>query len=522
MTRTLSSSWFTAAAKRVNVRSMSSAINLYDSVPYPSLAFLQTHPDRLAVMGTLYGMNPVAVEHCRVLEIACGNGSNLIPMAYGLPGSQFTGLDLAANPVRFAQERIRRLGLKNIRIEQLDLMEVGPEFGEFDYIIAHGVYAWVPKTVQSKILAICKANLSANGVAFVSYNTQPAGHVRETLREMMQFHERRTKGTADRVKEGRDFLESILNATDSRSPWKALFHDELKVMFNRDERVVYHDDLADCFLPVSFGDFVQRATDNGLQFLSEALLNDVLEPALEQDALDALKQVADGDLIAYQQYLDFARYRRFRQSLLCHAGLPLRREGVLARVRKLLVASPMRAAADQPDGAVEFTNIRGAGTLTTNNPVIIAVLRRLEEIWPRAESFEQLVAAMLRLVPDAQQTEAVEVLAQSMLKLAASTLADLRTYDLPLPAGVCEKPTASLLARLMVEESGRVTTLLHTHLTIQDEQGRKFLQLLDGTRDRQALTEAITAESPNDSRETIFRQVDGNLVNFYRMGLLVA
>ena len=195
----------------------------------------------------------------------------------------------------------------------------------------------------------------------------------------MQFHERRTKGTADRVKEGRDFLESILNATDSRSPWKALFHDELKVMFNRDERVVYHDDLADCFLPVSFGDFVQRATDNGLQFLSEALLNDVLEPESGAEALDALGQVADGDLIAYQQYLDFARYRRFRQSLLCHAGLPLRREGVLARMRELLVASPMRAAADQPDGAVDFTNIRGAGTLATNNPVIIAFLRRLEE-----------------------------------------------------------------------------------------------------------------------------------------------
>ena len=144
------SSWFTAKAKRVNVRSMSSEINLYDRVPYPSLAFLQTHPDRLAVMGTLYGMNPVAVEHCRVLEIACGNGSNLIPMAYGLPGSQFVGIDLAANPVEFAQERIRRLGLKNIRIKQMDLLEIGPEFGEFDYIIAHGVYAWVPQAVQEK------------------------------------------------------------------------------------------------------------------------------------------------------------------------------------------------------------------------------------------------------------------------------------------------------------------------------------------------------------------------------------
>jgi methyltransferase-like protein/protein-L-isoaspartate O-methyltransferase len=501
---------------------MSSPASLYDSVPYPGLAFLQTHPDRLAVMGTLFGMNSVAVEHCRVLEIACGNGSNLIPMAYGLPGSQFTGVDLAANPVEFAQERIRCLGLKNIRIEQMNLMEIGPDFGEFDYIIAHGVYAWVPKSVQAKILAICKANLSANGVAFVSYNTQPAGYVREILRDMMQFHERRTKGTADRVKNGREFLESILKATDARSPWKALFHDELKVMFNRDERVVYHDDFADCFLPVSFGDFVQCAADCGLQFLSEAHIKDVLEPDLDEEALDALRQVAGGDLVAYQQYLDFARYRRFRQSLLCHADIRLRREGVLARAQKLRVASPMRAATEKPDGAVEFANIRGAGTLTTNNPVIIAFLRRLEQIWPRAESFEQLVAAILPLGPDAQQIEAVEALTHALLKFAASTLADLRTYDLPFPAGVCEKPTASLLARLMVQDGGMVTTLLHTHLTIEDEQGRKFLQLLDGTRDRQALTDAIAAESPNDSRETILRQVDGNLVNFYRMGLLVA
>jgi hypothetical protein len=74
----------------------------------------------------------------------------------------------------------------------------------------------------------------------------------------------------------------------------------------------------------------------------------------------------------------------------------------------------------------------------------------------------------------------------------------------------------------MVQEGGTVTTLLHTHLNIEDEQGRKFLRLLDGTRDRQTLTDALAAESPNDSRETILKQVDGNLVNFYRMGLLVA
>jgi methyltransferase-like protein/SAM-dependent methyltransferase len=500
---------------------MSSTISVYDSVPYPSLAFLQTHPDRLAVMGTLFGVNPAAVEHCRVLEIACGNGSNLVPMAYGLPSSEFVGVDLAAKPVELARERIRGLGLKNIRIEAMDLMVVGPDFGEFDYIIAHGVYAWVPKAVQEKILAICKANLSANGIAFISYNTNPAGHVRGILREMMQLHGRCVLETANPVKQGRDFLEVIVKATDARSPWKALFEQELKLMFNRNENVVYHDDLGECFLPVSFGDFAEQAAHCGLQFLSEANLSDILEPELGAEALAALSQLAQGDLIAYQQYVDFARYRRFRQTLLCHADLRLRREEVPAHARKLLVASPLKATAERPDGAVEFTNTRGADTLTTNNPAIIAILRRLEEIWPRAEGFEELANAMLPLVPEEQRTEAVDGLAQAVLRLGANKLADLRTYELPLAAGVSEKPTASLLARLMVQEGGTVTTLLHTHLHIEDQQGRRFLQLLDGTRDRQALTDALAAESPSE-RETIARQVDGNLINFYRMGLLTA
>ena len=496
--------------------------SVYDSVPYPSLAFLQTHPDRLAVMATLFGMSPPSVEHCRVLELACGDGSNLIPLAFGLSGSEFVGVDLAAKPVELAQERIRRAGLKNIRIDKIDLMEIGPEFGRFDYIIAHGVYAWVPEYVQEKILAICQANLSADGVAFVSYNTNPAGHARQILREMMQFHERRSAESAHRVKSGRNFLESILKATDARSPWKALFEDELKLMFHRDERVVYHDDLAEYFLPVSFSDFAGRAARCGLQFLSEAQLKDALEPELEADALESLRQLADGDLISYQQYIDFARYRRFRQTLLCHADIPLRRDGVRERVASLLVASPLRASEEHADGAVEFINTRGGGTLTTNNPAIIAVLRRLEEMWPRAVRFQDLINAMLPSVPEEQQTEAVASLAQAVLQLAASTLADLRSCNPPFASGVSEKPTASVLARLMVQEGGMVTTLLHAHLNIEDEQGRTFLQLLDGTRNRHALTDALLAESPNLSRETILKQVDGNLLKFYKMGLLVA
>ena len=73
-----------------------SQLTSYDLVAYPSYTHAQTHPDRLAVIGSLLGLEPAAVDHCRVLEIGCGTGSNLVPMAWGLPQSQFFGIDLAA------------------------------------------------------------------------------------------------------------------------------------------------------------------------------------------------------------------------------------------------------------------------------------------------------------------------------------------------------------------------------------------------------------------------------------------
>src|SRR5271157_4570416 len=88
----------------------------YDAVAYPSFSYPDTHPDRLAAMAILHGLTPAPVERCRVLEIACNEGANLIPMAYATPGSEFVGFDLARQPVERGQERIRELGLKNVRM----------------------------------------------------------------------------------------------------------------------------------------------------------------------------------------------------------------------------------------------------------------------------------------------------------------------------------------------------------------------------------------------------------------------
>jgi len=116
----------------------------YDQTPYPNLSYSQSHPDRLATVATLLGMSPAAVERCRVLELGCAGGGNLIPMAYGLPESQFVGIDISARQIAEGQSVVAALGLKNITFKQMDIMEIGADLGQFDYIIAHGVYSWVP------------------------------------------------------------------------------------------------------------------------------------------------------------------------------------------------------------------------------------------------------------------------------------------------------------------------------------------------------------------------------------------
>src|SRR6185436_9013135 len=116
----------------------------YDELPYPGSAFAQTHPDRLATIATLFGMAPAPVERCRVLELGCGDGGNLIPMAYTLPGSEFLGIDAGGRGIAIGQDRAVAVGLTNLRLQHLDMLDTAIQLGKFDYIVSHGVYSWVP------------------------------------------------------------------------------------------------------------------------------------------------------------------------------------------------------------------------------------------------------------------------------------------------------------------------------------------------------------------------------------------
>jgi hypothetical protein len=186
------------------------------------------------------------------------------------------------------------------------------------------------------------------------------------------------------------------------------------------------------------------------------------------------------------------------------------------------VASPLRRFGEQADGTTEFRVPRGAGSIQTNNPVTVAALGRLQEIWPRGERFEDLLETTASRISPEPRSEARESLEQAFLRLASMGLADLRTHRVPVAAQLSERPAASRLARMEAEEGDVITTLLHRSIRMEDELARRFVQLLDGTRDHRALVDTLAADHPRVPRDTIDAQVRSNLLDLCRSGLLVA
>src|SRR3954466_10350885 len=166
---------------------MSEKPTRYDAIPYPTSPFRQTRPERLAAIAKQFGLTPPPAQNCRVLELGCSMGGNLIVMAQDHPESRFVGIDASSRQIADGWKTIDALGLKNIQLRQLDILDIGDDLGEFDYIISHGVYSWVPPRVQNKMLEVCQRHLAPNGVAYISYNTLPGWHIRGVVRDMMFY-----------------------------------------------------------------------------------------------------------------------------------------------------------------------------------------------------------------------------------------------------------------------------------------------------------------------------------------------
>jgi methyltransferase-like protein len=493
----------------------------YDLVPYLSLPFDRSHPDQLAVMATLFGLQPAPPEKCRVLEIACADGGNIIPMACELPGSSFRGFDLARTVVENGQRLIADLELSNIRIDQMDLMDAGPELGEFDYIIAHGLYSWVPEPVRDKLMSVTKSLLAPQGVAYISFNALPGCRIREMFREMLLIHLRDVTDPKERIKQAREFLDCLKQSKERSGDMGNFLRIEAEFLLEQGPVVLFHDELGEVYHPVFVHDFAAHAGRFGLQFLAEASFPEMQARKFPQDVLDRAEQWSGGDRVMRELYYDFLRGRVFRRTLLCHDNVQVADELIEDRIAGFYVASQAKPVSSTPnlkEGVTEeFAGIRGA-TAKTGHPLAKAALLLLGRTWPQSLSFDELVTSAARLIGEKPDPE-------SMIRILFGTFAAGLVELHALPPRCVAKPgrfpATTALARLQAQQGKRITTLRHTTVEADGELERHLLTLLDGTRDFPELVHELAPQIAT-SRDEAARRLLDNLQKLARFGLLVA
>jgi SAM-dependent methyltransferase len=482
-------------------------ISAYEEVLYPAGIFPQTHPDRLATIGILRGMHPASIDCSRVLEMGCGTGNNLVAMAANLQGSEFIGVDLAKNAISVGQASVAGLGLKNISLHHLDVCHLNQKrFGQFDYIIAHGLYSWVPPSVREHIVFACSKMLNPQGIAYISYNAQPGNHLRDLSRGIMRYHVAHFEDPKEKIRQARGILKFIAESRAVTNPYVAALKTEFERVMKYTDEVFFHDDLSEFNQAFYFQEFITAAQRHGLKFLGEASPNELGPRNFVPEVLTRLRELEGGSEIVREQYKDFFLGRAFRETLLCHEQVPLAPDFLPEKVSELYCSCDAVPSEGQ-DGSHEVLFRRREGSeVRINHPQIAAALKYFCAQWP--------CAVLLEAVPDILSLETIVTnpvpdgdLENSSVLQALTTLYKAGFVELhvkpPLVVNsISDRPTCSNLARFQLQRGESTSNQLHQPIKFADPLSRQLVLLLDGTRDGEGIARELTDFVRSQQSET--------------------
>jgi methyltransferase-like protein/SAM-dependent methyltransferase len=487
----------------------------YDELPYASKPFAQSTPEQLAIMSRLFKLDAPDIATARVLELGCSAGGNIIPLAVRYPKLRAVGIDFSNVEIEQGKIQLVKLGIVNCTLQCLDIAKAADKIeGQFDYIICHGVFSWVPEHVRQAILRLISERMSPNGVAYISYNVYPGWKMREVIRDMMMFHAGGLADPAQQLAQAKAILEYTKGITGETSTYGKMLRDEAGIMSKVSDDYLMHEHLSQENKPMYFREFVQMAADHKLSYLGEAQLGDMAPQRLGADVFNTLSTLSAGNILATEQYMDFFTNRVFRQTLLVHqdvvAGIdrgmkPQLLEGFW--FSSVLRTDPKFDAASAPGVLSQYVDA-GGRTLTVRGALPHALLARLFQAKPYPVGMDELLAACRNEPAVAGMSdEAIRAgLATELLNLLLQNMVRLHLEPVALPRQM-EKPQAYALARIQAE-SGQMwaTNLLHQSVGLSAGH-RAALALMNGKRSHAELQAALL-EQFKDGRLSAMRGKD--------------
>ncbi len=466
----------------------------YDTVAYPTAIISHMTPDRIAAAGRLYGWSAPDPATASVLEIGCGDGLNIIGMAAIAPRARHVGFDISAPTIERGRRLIAAAGLANVTLEVGDILDWPRDGDKFDYIVCHGVYAWVPKPVQDALLELIGARLAPGGVAYMSYDALPAAAGKVELQHYLVRRTAGIQGNEQRIKAAAEILATLSRHQVEGSRLKPQFEVLAKSITSFDAAYFFHDWLADSYAPPSVATFAAAAGVHGLRLAGDAGLTDLFTHDLDDDAKALLG--AEDDWAVRAEALDFLRgAQMFRRTYLVRRDAP---PPPAASLEGLFFSfdGEREAAPDAESGEPRLRYTADMGTFlipTTEGQK--AVMAAFWEARPGELSFADVVTAA------GSAAAADEILRRLCTLGLISAHATAPRYTLQ-PA---DRPIASPLARAMFSLGPSAITLRHARLVPNEPPTADFVTLCDGTRDTATLAQEMSARFQTDITPQLIR-----------------
>ncbi|AFE52485.1 hypothetical protein MA5_01495 [Rickettsia prowazekii str. GvV257] len=467
----------------------------YDEVPYPPFTFSYTYPPYLRTIGKLFGLNPPPLETAKILDIGCGVGVNLLNFAETYPKSQSLGVDLSKTQIEIGKKTISDSKIKNVGLKALSILDLDESYGKFDYIVCHGVYSWVSKEVQDKILEVLNKLLNPNGIAFISYNTLPGWNMQNTIREMMMFHSESFNTSHDKLQQSKLLLKFINDSLEnSTTPYANFLREEAKLISTYADSYVLHEYLGEINTGTYFHQFIEKAQKNHLNYLGDTSITAMFIGNLPTKAAEKLQAI--NDIVRTEQYMDFITNRKFRSTLLCHQNIPINRKIEFENLKDFYTTFNIRPISsenkidlnnEQENISFYYENLPEP-FISTTSAIMKAILYVYAENISNPIRLEQVAKEAFKKLGKYQLQDFLAILEQHFITFIFQGYLKIFETKPHAIATITEKPKTSQFVRYQAKHAhfNNVTNMLSVTNRLNDMIGipiheKYILEMLDGT-----------------------------------------
>jgi len=300
-------------------------------VLYTEHFFRELSPAWLNYVAVLNGCQPRPLDPgFTYMELGCGLGLTVTLLAGAHPQGRFYGVDFNPAHIDWGRRYAADAGIGNVEFLERSFLDLtAQEVPECDFIVLHGVYAWVSPEVRAGIQRIIRERLKPGGLVYVSYNCLPGWAADSPLQKLVFETARHLTG--DATQRTQAALKSIEELVGAKFAYFAAAPSAGKMaakMAERNANYLAHEFLNEYWTPFYSSDVADEMTNAKLSFVGSATLAENHLELLGGDELQA-KVKAQPSQRLRQLFQDVAQNQRFRRDVFVRGHAQLGRAGIL-------------------------------------------------------------------------------------------------------------------------------------------------------------------------------------------------